>query len=150
MALKEQAQQFTALISEPFSALLLGEPQPELSGVDDVKLTPYNVGLTFEPNAIASFLRDLAGGLENYHLVVDLLNKAQACLQPNDAALQTEFTLSLIEILSTGSINDFVSANPIHSQVSVCQPFVEKALRQQVEQERLLHPVTTHIRQRLR
>src|SRR4028118_897889 len=40
MALKEQAQQFTALISEPFSALLLGEAQPELSGVDDVKLTP--------------------------------------------------------------------------------------------------------------
>jgi two-component system sensor histidine kinase/response regulator len=60
-ALKEQAQQFTALISEPFSALVLGEPQPELSGVDDVKLTPYKVGLTFEPNAIASFLGDLAG-----------------------------------------------------------------------------------------
>ena len=148
-ALKEQAQQFTALISEPFSALVLGEPQPELSGVDDVKLTPYKVGLTFEPNAIASFLRDLAGGLENYPLVVDLLNKAQACLQPNDAALQTEFTLSLIEILSTGSINDFVSARPIHAQVSACQPFVEKALRQQVEQERLLHQVTTHIRQSL-
>ncbi len=142
LAPEHQAQRFTVVVSERFSALLLGKRQElELLAEYDAKLTPYQVGLTFEPDAIASFLTQLAEWLENYPVVLNLLAEAQASLQPNDAALQTEFTLSLIEVFSHDEA--------ISPQVAVCQPFVDEALHQQVEQERLLHQVTNHIRQSL-
>ncbi len=150
IAPEHQAERFTVVVSERFSALLLGTRQaPELLAADDAKLTLYQVGLTFEPEAIATFLTQLAHELENDSVVLNLLNKAQASLQPNDAAIQSEFTLSLIEMLSAGGTTDSVPPDAIYSDVSVCKPLVEEALRQQVEQERLLHQVTTHIRQSL-
>jgi two-component system sensor histidine kinase/response regulator len=150
IAPEHQAQRFTVVVSERFSALLLGTRQaPELLAADDAKLPLYQVGLTFEPEAIAAFLTQLAHELENHPVVLNLLNKAQASLQPNDAAIQSEFTLSLIEMLSAGETTDSVPSDPIYSDVSVCKPLVEEALRQQVEQERLLHQVTTHIRESL-
>ena len=150
IAPEHQAERFTVVVSERFSALLLGTRQaPELLAADDAKLTLYQVGLTFEPEAIAAFLTQLAHELENDSVVLNLLNKAQASLQPNDAAIQSEFTLSLIEMLSAGETTDSVPSDPIYSDVSVCKPLVEEALRQQVEQERLLHQVTTHIRESL-
>lgn len=141
-----QASRFTVLVSHKFSALLLGR-QTEPAAATDVKRILYQVELTFEPKAIASFLPELTHGLETEPIILDALTKAQY-LQPNDAVLQSEFTLLLIEILSqnTTSNSQAVSAS---SSISVCQHFIEDALHQQVEQERLLHQVTTQIRQSL-
>ncbi|HEY9633803.1 MAG TPA: ATP-binding protein [Coleofasciculaceae cyanobacterium] len=146
---EHQAQRFTVVVSEQFRALLLGEPQESESLVeDDAKPVLYQVGLTFEPEAIASFVGQLAQQLENHPIALKL-SIAQASLQPNDAAIQSEFTLSLVEILSSNGTSDPSSSDQTYPPTAVCQPFVEQALRQQVEQERLLHQVTTHIRQSL-
>ncbi len=145
-----QAQRFTVVVSERFSALLLGERQdPELLTEYNGTLTAYQVGLTFEPEAIATFLVQLVHELRNRPVALDLLQLIPAALSPNDAAIQSEFTLSLIETLSSTETNDSVIPNPTTPKVSACQPLVEEALRQQVEQERLLHQVTTQIRQSL-
>lgn len=141
-----QASRFTVLVSKQFSALLWGR-QTEPAAGDDTRLILYQVELTFEPEAIASFLCELAHGLKSDPVILDSLKKSQY-LQPNDAVLQSEFTLLLIEILSTNSISASESASS-SSSISVCQPFIEEALYQQVEQERLLHQVTTQIRQSL-
>ena len=141
-----QASRFTVLVSKQFSALLWGR-QTEPAAGDDARLILYQVELSFEPEAIASFLYELGHGLKSDPVILDSLKKSQY-LQPNDAVLQSEFTLLLIEILSTNSISASESASS-SSSISVCQPFIEEALYQQVEQERLLHQVTTQIRQSL-
>jgi two-component system sensor histidine kinase/response regulator len=141
----DQAPKFTALISKQFSALLLAR-QTEATTSDDAKPGLYQVELRFEPEAIANFLTELINSSENH--IQDTLIKAQACLQPNQAAIQSEFTLLLIEIL-TDNFNhnsELITNSPT---VAVCQPFVDEAIYQQVEQERLLHQVTTQIRQSL-
>lgn len=141
----DQAPKFTALISKQFSALLLAR-QTEATTSDDAKPGLYQVELRFEPEAIANFLTELISSSEN-HTLQDTLIKAQACLQPNQAAIQSEFTLLLIEILTDNNHNS-ESTTPSNT-LAVCQPFVDEAIYQQVEQERLLHQVTTQIRQSL-
>lgn len=134
------AQKFTVLISKQFSALLLARPH-------ETKLQLYQVELTFDPEAIAFFLTELTH-TSNDTVLQDTLKKAQTCLQPNQPSLQSEFTGLLIEVLSKNSHpNSELTA--ISYPTSVCQPFVDEALHQQVEQERLLHQVTTQIRQSL-
>jgi two-component system sensor histidine kinase/response regulator len=145
-----QAQRFTVVVSKPFSVLLVAEPHElePLSG-DGVKPRFYQVGLTFVPEAIAAFLSQLAQPLNNHSVEVKLLTLAQASLQPNDAAIQSEFTLSLIDILSFDGSDNPSLPGSISPYLAACQPLVDQALRQQVEQERLLHRVTTNIRQSL-
>lgn len=142
----DQAPKFTVLISKQFSALLLAR-KPEATTGDDGKSGLYQVELRFEPEAIANFLSDLINSSENPTLQ-DTLIKAQTCLQPNQAAIQSEFTLLLIEILSDNLNPDSELTTNSHT-VAVCKPFVDEAIYQQVEQERLLHQVTTQIRQSL-
>ncbi|HEY9729473.1 MAG TPA: ATP-binding protein [Chroococcales cyanobacterium] len=145
-----QAQRFTVFTSKKFSALLVGEQQElELAENNDNRITPYQVGLTFEPDAIAIFLTQLAHQVGHHSTTLNAIELAKASLRPNNAAIQSEFTLSLVEILALGETDDLAPLNPTPSPVAVCQPLVEHALRQQVEQERLLHQVTTHIRQSL-
>lgn len=145
-----EPEQFTVLVSEKFSALLLGVPQElNVSLGDDAQHTLYQVGLTFEPEAIASFLTQLTQYLENSPDTLNLLNRARASLQPNDAAIQSDFTLSLLEILSSPSSNDSASSDSNSPVFAVCKPLVDEALHQQVEQEKLLTQVITQIRQSL-
>jgi two-component system sensor histidine kinase/response regulator len=147
---EHQEQRFTILVSQKFSALLLGVAQNvEISPGKDAKHTLYQVGLTFEPEAIASFLTQLSQYSENSSDLLNLLEQAKASLQLNDAAIQSEFTLSLLEILSSPSSKDSASLNSTPPVFTSCQVFVDEALRQQVEQERLLNQVTTQIRQSL-
>jgi len=148
-----EPEQFTVLVSEKFSALLLGVPQElNVSPGDDAQHTLYQVGLTFEPEEIASFLTQLTQYLENRENSPDalnLLNRATASLQPNDATIQSEFTLSLLEILSSPSTNVSASSDSNFPAFAVCKPLVDEALHQQVEQEKLLNQVITQIRQSL-
>ncbi|HEY9652114.1 MAG TPA: ATP-binding protein [Coleofasciculaceae cyanobacterium] len=149
--LEERVQRFTLVASERFSALLLGTQQgSESSNGNGLKATPlYQVGLTFDPDAIASFLTQLAPGLDNDLDALTVITQARACLKPNDAAIQSEFTLSLVEILASSETHSLVPPDFIYSHAAVCQPLVEEALHQQIEQERLLHQVTTQIRHSL-
>ncbi|MFB8787608.1 MAG: ATP-binding protein [Potamolinea sp.] len=150
IALESEEQQFTVLVSKKFSALLLGVPQEQdLSSGDDAKNTLYQVWLTFEPEAIVSFLTQLTQCLENSPDTLNLLNRATASLQPNDAAIQSEFTLYLLEILSSPITNDSESSDSTSPAFATCQSLVDEALRQQVEQEKLLNQVITQIRQSL-
>ncbi|HEY9606786.1 MAG TPA: ATP-binding protein [Allocoleopsis sp.] len=143
------AQRFTVLVSTKFSALLLGEQQKlERSENNDNRRTLYQVELSFDSDAIAIFLTQLAHQVEHHTTTLNAIERAKASLRPNDGAIQSEFTLSLIEILASGETHKLVPLAPTPSPL-VCQPLVEHALRQQVEQERLLHQVTTHIRQSL-
>jgi len=142
---EHQTQRFAVLVSERFSALLVGEPQEaESVGGYEAQSRLYQVGLTFEPEAIASFLTHLSYSSSNHTVALNLLHQAQTHRRTNDPAQQTEFTLSLLEILASGGTNDSV-----YSPVTVCKPIVAQALRQQVEQSLLLNQVTTQMRQSL-
>ncbi|NEO95448.1 MAG: GAF domain-containing protein, partial [Moorea sp. SIO3G5] len=168
-----QSQRFTLIGSEQFSCLLWGEAQPEtLTGYESL-MRLYQVGLTFAPDAIANFLTHLKDSyltspseFETSQDVLNLIKRAQASLKPNNPAIQSEFTLSLIDILcdyntdnyntdnyntdnyNTDNYNTDVPelADPAYPYGSICQPVAE-ALHQQVEQERLLNQVTSQIRQ---
>jgi len=153
-----QSQRFILIGSEQFSCLLWGEAQPEsLTGYESL-MRLYQVGLTFDPDAIANFLTHLKDSyltspseFETSEDVINLINRAQASLKPNNPAIQSEFTLSLIDILcdyNTDNYNTDVAelADPAYPYGSICQPVAE-ALHQQVEQERLLNQVTSQIRQ---
>lgn len=153
----QQLEQFTLLVSSQFSALLVGSPVDRSGEAGEAGeaggeklLAPgsslLNVRLTFEPQAIALFISQLSELLGHHSQTKATLN--QYCdLQPNDARLQTKFTLLLLSALASELYPnpDLVTVYPY---VSVCQP-VENALRQQVAHERLLNQLTTQIRQSL-
>ncbi|MGV0028229.1 ATP-binding protein [Phormidesmis priestleyi ANT.L61.2] len=130
---------FVLIISQKFCALLQGEmihfdgsatahQNPDHNGSADALC---QMGLTFEPETIAAFLTRLETLLPAP--ILQRLRAVKAPMQPNDAKLQTDFTLQLIELLVAAP---YTSA-------------AETALRQQVEQERLINDVTTLIRQSL-
>ncbi|NJR51696.1 MAG: response regulator [Leptolyngbyaceae cyanobacterium CSU_1_3] len=124
------AERFVVVVAPQFSALLTGESDSSKprSGDDSRRC---QIGLSFEPGAIAIFLTRLEA-LKVQPLAA-LLQQAKAVLQPNDPIAQSQFTLQLVELLG---------GSGLHSSA-------ETALRQQVEQERLINEVTTLIRQSL-
>jgi two-component system sensor histidine kinase/response regulator len=144
---------FVVLVSKQFSALLTATGSERSVSASDplypsLQAQPQTreVGLTFNPVAIASFLTQLTQQIQ-HPAAIRSLEQARKTIQPNDAIFQSEFTLSLIEVLTANS-NPASVPESVYSYVSVCQP-VEAALRQQVEQERLLNQVTTQMRQSL-
>ena len=126
-------QQFTAVISGSFNGLLLAEALADSEA-------NYLVRLTFDPQAIATFLTELDGKLGANPVAHRSLKQAIQRLQPNDSEIQAAFTLHLVEAL-TSSSSDLPSAD------AACDHLVAAALRQQVEQERLVNHVTSQIRQ---
>ncbi len=150
MGVEDPVQKFTVLVSQPFKVLVWAIPlESDELGFEADNSRLYQVELTFEADAIASFLTQLTQHLENHPIILHLLNIVQTSVQPNDGAIQTEFTFSLMEILTTDTPSSTsVNSNPLHRCVSVCQP-IQQALQQQIEQERLLNQVTTQIRQSL-
>jgi len=135
-----QAERFAVLVSRRFSILLLGKAGES----EDLTQKTLKVQLTFEPIAIAAFLAQLSNLLKNNAFARKTLQTASEILQPNDPTLQSEFTLSLLEMLSPNN----ETPETLYPYVSVCQP-VHEALGQQIEQEKLLNRVTTQIRQSL-
>ena len=107
------SERFAAVVSDLFSALVRGK-QDELGTKQqqESEKSPnflLNVELTFEPEAIASFLSPLADQLSEitpaFSLPIDIiaLKKALKNIQPNSVTVQSEFTLSLLEVLAVGS-----------------------------------------------
>ncbi|MBD2182419.1 GAF domain-containing protein [Planktothrix sp. FACHB-1355] len=156
-------ERFALLISKRFSAWFFGDWESEKretespNGKDNLLTTNcqlsipnaqfLRVGLTFEPTAIVAFLTQISNLVENNLYARQTLQAASQIPQSNDPTLQSEFTLSLLEIFSQDR-EENNAAEKVYPYVSVCQP-VHNALSQQIEQERLLNQVTTQIRQSL-
>ncbi|MBD2033680.1 response regulator [Leptolyngbya sp. FACHB-321] len=89
----ERATRFIAVVSQPFSGLLLADSSLH------AEPSHYQVELTFDPAAIAAFLATLISQLEDDPVSVCRLQKASQHLQVNDPVVQSEFTLRLADVL---------------------------------------------------
>lgn len=136
---------FTLLLSPQFNVLLQGEPITTEQSVWQ-NFESFQVQLHFSPETITQFLTHLEQVLsaQPNQVAPDPLPYPGS---PNDTALQSEFTLTLMEVLldQNPGLNP---REPAYPAVSICQP-VEQALQQQLEQEQLLNQVATQIRQSL-
>jgi two-component system, sensor histidine kinase and response regulator len=143
-------QRFTVVVSAGFNALLIGKLAHHTS--NEVSLLSQDdslidINLTFDADAIASFLLELRDLFKSdSQTYIDLSQYGQ--IAPNDAGLQGKFTILLLEYFLSQP-ERMVSKVPMnHLDYSVCQP-VENALHKQIAQERLLNRVTTQIRKSL-
>lgn len=118
-----EPERFVMVISQPFSALVWGRALQ--SG------EIYQTALIFDPEAIRQFVDQLCERLPDSP-TLSALRQLRSIPQVNDPALQSRFTLKLVSLLG-----------PTHCEST------EMALRQQIEQERLLNQVATQIRQSL-
>jgi two-component system sensor histidine kinase/response regulator len=103
--------------------------------------------LTFNCEAIASFiskLKDLFASDSDTHQNLEYYSQI---LRPNDARLQSQFTLLLLEYLLPQR-NQELTVSSENQGASFCQA-IEIALQKQISQERLLNQVTTQIRKSL-
>ncbi|MBD2465135.1 GAF domain-containing protein [Oscillatoria sp. FACHB-1407] len=143
---------FTLVLSRSFNALLQGEEiQPDgargkATQGGNRETTYYRFQLTFDPEAIAAFLKTLT--LHPTASRHPALQQAPKTLCPNHPRVQSEFTQRLIQILATdaGMIAPGINAVPVHPAFR--QP-AAAALREQIEQERLLNKLMTQVRQSL-
>jgi|JI7StandDraft_1071085.scaffolds.fasta_scaffold01027_6 two-component system, sensor histidine kinase and response regulator len=159
-------QFFRMVVSEKFSALLSAKNVLDTEQFSPDSSTLLKVGLSFEEDAIATFLHDIKETLKTLQSPVEqknlkLLHKAQKMLRTNDARWQSEFTLKLLETLSI-QVNSITRQNhpdqqedsscllpPIFSEkdapfISICHP-IEDTLKKQLEQEKILTKVTSLI-----
>ncbi|OKH29077.1 GAF domain-containing sensor histidine kinase [Chroogloeocystis siderophila] len=165
----QKKQQFIVIISQGFSALLLGFPEePEQSNIQnsikmpdpddaayfslpaeflsfDVQEPLIDVNLTFDRDAIANFLQQLSYNLQHDFQASQTLAQYCQSVQPNDTRLQSYFTLLLLSIFNKEKA---AAPQAEYPSVSVCQP-VEDALKEQIAHERLLNQLTSQIRQSL-
>ncbi len=86
-------QKFIVVVSQGFSALLIGKHDSNNRGVglifeDD---SPINLSLTFDTNAIASFLLELRDLFKSDSQAYSDLSQYSQIVAPNDAGLQGKF-----------------------------------------------------------
>ncbi|MDF5707342.1 MAG: GAF domain-containing sensor histidine kinase [Nostoc sp. S4] len=154
-----ERQRFTVVVSEQFSALLLGNLETDERNEEEKLLTDnsqlgtvnsqINTRLTFNLEAIASFVLQLRDLFECSSQTHQNLERYQQVIRHNDATLQSKFTLLLLEYLLTQQNQEIISPpSSMGPAVYICQP-VEDALKKQISQEQLLNQVTTQIRKSL-
>ncbi|MGI2906856.1 GAF domain-containing sensor histidine kinase [Tolypothrix sp. VBCCA 56010] len=167
---ERQKQKFTLVVSEQFSALLVGNQEENVgmcvagsfADLNEVSLpqgenqierefiplspdaTLY-ASLTFNSQAIASFISQLKNLFAHDSHTYQHLERYLQIPSLNDATLQGKFTLLLLEYLLPLQNQFFTASDTNFNHVSVCQP-IEDALKKQIYQERLLNQVTTQIR----
>ncbi len=140
-----QRQRFTLVVSEQFSALLVGNFEEGEQGI----YSALNASLTFNLEAIATFVYELRDLFECDSSTHQNLEGYRQIIRPNDATLQSQFSLLLLEYLLTRPNQEIIAPpSPTGPAVYICQP-VEDALKKQISQERLLNEVTTQIRKSL-
>ena len=111
---ENSSERFAAVVSDGFSALLRGKLLDDLAtnGREHSEKqvnSQLNVELTFDPGAIGNFLSPLADKLAKItpapkgQIDIPTLKQAIKNLQPNSAALQSEFTLNLLDILTSNA-----------------------------------------------
>ncbi|MDZ8028309.1 MAG: ATP-binding protein [Nostoc sp. DedQUE01] len=156
-------QRFTVVLSEQFSALLLGnleadvalasarvgdrgEQLPAQNSELSTGHSGINATLTFNSEAIASFILQLRDLFECNSNTYQNLERYGQVIRANDSKLQSKFTLLLLEYFLTQPSQEIIPPpSAIGPAVYICQP-VEDALKKQVSQEQLLNQVTTQIR----
>ncbi|MBW4424849.1 MAG: GAF domain-containing sensor histidine kinase [Nostoc desertorum CM1-VF14] len=142
---KWQRQRFTLVVSEQFSALLVGNLKEGEQGIGSA----LNAKLTFNLEAIATFVYELRDLFECDSYTRQNLERYHQIVRPNDATLQSQFSLLLLEYLLIQPNQEIITPpSPTAPIVYICQP-VEDALKKQISQERLLNQVTTQIRKSL-
>ncbi|MCC5651414.1 GAF domain-containing sensor histidine kinase [Nostoc sp. XA013] len=140
-----QRQRFTLVVSEQFSALLVGNLEEGEQGIGSA----LNAKLTFNLEAIATFVSELRDLFECDSYTHQNLERYHQIIRPNDATLQSQFSLLLLEYFLTQPNQQIIAPpSPTAPAVYICQP-VEDALKKQISQERLLNQVTTQIRKSL-
>ncbi|MEA5622459.1 GAF domain-containing sensor histidine kinase [Nostoc sp. UHCC 0251] len=140
-----QRQRFTLVVSEQFSALLVGELEEGEQGI----YSALNASLTFNLEAIATFVYELRDLFECDSSTHQNLEGYRQIIRPNDATLQSQFSLLLLEYLLTQPNQEIITLpSSTAPTIYICQP-VEDALKKQISQERLLNQVTTQIRKSL-
>ncbi|MBE9184414.1 response regulator [Microcoleus sp. LEGE 07076] len=143
---ENSSERFAVVVSDRFSALLRGkllDKQATNKGKHSEKYlySQLNVELTFEPRAIANFLSPLAKKIAEItpatRKTIDLrpLKQAIKNIQPNSAAIQSEFTLNLLELLATEASKN--SQPPLQAQTeiqenSAPQPIAPETLQHQI------------------
>ena len=108
----QNAEAFGLLISPDFSALLTSEPiepPPYDAGTATSDATDYcSVALSFEPGAIAAFLKHLLQMLQSRSTLVETLEDFLTVPQTNDPQIQSEFTLQLIRLYAEDAEQSFM------------------------------------------
>ncbi|MBD2447539.1 GAF domain-containing sensor histidine kinase [Nostoc sp. FACHB-152] len=147
-----QGQRFTLVVSEQFSALLLGTCEQGSRGAEAQRsrgaVEELNTSLTFSSEAIASFVGKLKDLFASNSDTYQNLEYYSQILRPNDATLQSQFTLLLLEYLLPHKNEQATEALIANQGENFCQA-IEIALQKQISQERLLNQVTTQIRKSL-
>ncbi|MBD2515534.1 GAF domain-containing sensor histidine kinase [Nostoc sp. FACHB-973] len=150
-----ERQRFTVVVSEQFSGLLVGnlevdegEQLPTQNSCTD-GINGVSATLTFNLEAIASFVLELRDLFECNSDTHQNLERYRQVIRPNDPTLQSQFTLLLLEYFLTQPNQEIIPPpSVIGPAVYICQP-VEDALKKQISQEQLLNQVTTQIRKSL-
>ena len=146
--------------NENANALLLATHAPKKSGGNPEAAETlgaagfYEVGLTFESKEVAEFVSILTAS--NGSINTALVQIAGRIAGANNAKVQSEFILSLLEIFSSSALENtaepkkYLGVEPaIPSPAFSGYPTVEFALQAQIKQERLLNQVTVQIRHSL-
>lgn len=130
---------FVLAIGQGFCGLLLGEllPNPANS---------YRIELHFAPSRILQFVADLVQQYGSEAPWAKQLQHLSQICGPNDANWQSQFSLTLVDILSQAVQPDLAILEQGAEAFNGCA-IVEATLRQQVQQEQLLNQVVTQIRQ---
>lgn len=123
---------FLVIVAETFALLLQAEPVPQTGA--------YRVEILTDPRAIARFLRKIRSQapVSRRPLIRAMLQQLTA-LNSQEQMLPTDLAIALMAVLSEETT----------AQCQTCQPLVTAALNERQAQERLLHQVTTQIRQSL-
>lgn len=123
---------FLVIVAETFALLLQAEPVSQLHA--------YRVQLTTDPAAIARFLRKIRSQVPvNRRPLIRTVLRQLAPLNTQEPLLPADLAIALMAVLSEETT----------AQCQSCQPLVTAALNERQAQERLLHQVTTQIRQSL-
>ncbi|MFN4065685.1 MAG: ATP-binding protein [Thermosynechococcus sp.] len=123
---------FLVIVAETFALLLQAEPVPQMSA--------YRVEILTDPRAIARFLRKIRSQVPvNRRPLIRTVLRQLAPLNTQEPLLPADLAIALMAVLSEETT----------AQCQTCQPLVTAALNERQAQERLLHQVTTQIRQSL-
>lgn len=139
--LEWQHQRFTLVISEEFSALLVGKQEQGEPENEQLKTS-----LTFNWEAIAVFVSQVQNLFADDSYTHQNLEQYRQILKPNNTQIPTQFSLLLLEYFLPQAQKAITEpANPTPAEYNYCQP-VEDALKNRVQREQLLTQVTTQIR----
>jgi two-component system, sensor histidine kinase and response regulator len=139
--LEWEHQRFTLVISEEFSALLIGKQEQGEPENEQLKTS-----LTFNWEAIAVFVSQVKDLFAEESYAHQNLEQYRQILKPNNTQIPTQFSLLLLEYFLPQAHETITEpANPTPAEYNYCQP-VEDALKNRVQREQLLTQVTTQIR----